>query len=53
MDYLKLYGHLTLYWGRLAFPLFAFIAVEGYLHTSNLKKYIKKRKEKRLKKVKS
>ena len=42
MEYLKLLGHLTLYWGRLAFPLFAFIAVEGYLHTSDLKKYIKR-----------
>lgn len=42
MEYHKLFGHLTLYWGRLAFPLFAFIAVEGYLHTSNLKKYIKR-----------
>ena len=26
--------------GRLAFPLFAFMAVEGYLHTRNLKKYL-------------
>lgn len=26
--------------GRLAFPLFAFMAVEGYLHTRSLKKYI-------------
>ena len=25
--------------GRLAFPLFAFMAVEGYLHTRSLKKY--------------
>ena len=32
----------TLYFGRIAFPLFAFIAVEGYLHTSDLKKYIKR-----------
>lgn len=31
---------LTLYFGRLAFPLFAFIAVQGYLHTSNFKKYL-------------
>ena len=31
-----------MYWGRLAFPLFAFLAVEGYLHTSDLKKYIKR-----------
>lgn len=26
----------------MAFPLFAFVAVEGYLHTSNLKKYVNK-----------
>ena len=26
--------------GRIAFPLFAFMIVEGYKHTSNLKKYI-------------
>ena len=32
----------TLYLGRIAFPLFAFIAVEGYLHTSDLKRYIKR-----------
>lgn len=31
-----------MYIGRIAFPLFAFLAVEGYLHTSNLKKYIKR-----------
>ena len=42
MEYPKQSGYLTLYWGRLAFPLFAFIAVEGYLHTSDLKKYIKR-----------
>lgn len=29
----------TLYLGRIAFPLFAFLATEGYKHTSNLKKY--------------
>lgn len=28
--------------GRLAFPLFAFMIVEGYFHTSNLKKYVKR-----------
>lgn len=26
--------------GRLAFPIFAFMAVEGYFHTKNLKKYV-------------
>jgi hypothetical protein len=28
--------------GRLAFPLFAFMLVEGYFHTRNLKKYIRR-----------
>lgn len=28
--------------GRLAFPIFAFMIVEGYFHTSNLKKYVKR-----------
>lgn len=35
-------GIITQVIGRMAFPLFAFMAVEGYLHTSNLKKYILK-----------
>ncbi len=26
--------------GRIAFPIFAFMIVEGYMHTSNLKKYV-------------
>lgn len=28
--------------GRLAFPIFAFMTVEGYMHTSDRKKYIKR-----------
>ncbi len=28
--------------GRLAFPIFAFMIVEGYTHTNNLKKYAKR-----------
>ena len=27
------------YIGRLAFPIFAFLITEGYIHTSNFKKY--------------
>ena len=27
------------YIGRLSFPVFAYLITEGYLHTSNLKKY--------------
>lgn len=42
MQYLKQLGFITLYLGRISFPLFAFLAVEGYLNTSNLKKYIKR-----------
>ena len=30
---------ITIYLGRIAFPLFAFLITEGYIHTSNLKKY--------------
>lgn len=32
-------GFITLYLGRLSFPLFAFLLTEGYVHTSNIKKY--------------
>lgn len=33
---------LTQYWGRISFPLFAFLVGEGYSHTSNLPKYYKR-----------
>lgn len=33
---------ITVYLGRVAFPLFAFLITEGYMHTSNLKKYIER-----------
>ncbi len=33
---------ITLYLGRISFPLFAFLATEGYVHTSNIKKYFKR-----------
>ena len=28
--------------GRISFPMFAFMIVEGYFHTSNLKNYVKR-----------
>lgn len=34
------FGNWMTYVGRLAFPIFAFLITEGYIHTSNLKKYI-------------
>lgn len=33
---------VTLYLGRISFPLFAFLATEGYVHTSNIKKYFQR-----------
>lgn len=33
---------ITLYFGRIAFPLFAFLLTEGYVHTKNLDKYYKR-----------
>lgn len=30
---------ITQYFGRISYPLFAFILTEGYVHTKNLKKY--------------
>lgn len=38
--YLPSSNFATLYLGRISFPLFAFLLTEGYVHTSNLKKYI-------------
>lgn len=32
----------TMYFGRIAFPLFAFLITEGYVHTKNLKQYYKR-----------
>ena len=28
--------------GRVCFPIYAFLLVEGYFHTSNLKKFVKR-----------
>ena len=33
------FGNWMTYIGRMAFPIFAFQIAEGYLHTSNFKKY--------------
>ena len=33
---------ITKYFGRIAFPLFAFLITEGYIHTKNLKQYYKR-----------
>lgn len=35
-------NEITLYLGRISYPLFAFLLVEGYIHTSDLKKYCKR-----------
>lgn len=34
------FNQFTLYFGRVAFPIFAFCTVQGYIHTHNLKKYL-------------
>lgn len=33
---------LTIYLGRTSYPIFAFLLVEGYIHTRDLKKYYKR-----------
>ena len=35
-------NEFTMYLGRISFPLFAFCTVQGYIHTSDLKKYVKR-----------
>lgn len=35
-------GLLTQYFGRISFPLFAFLITEGYIHTRSREKYIKR-----------
>lgn len=47
VDHLKyafpaLNNNFTLYFGRISFPLFAFGIVQGYKHTKDLKKYVKR-----------
>lgn len=41
-DYLNLYSAYTVMRlvGRIAFPLFAFLVFEGFMHTSNYKRYL-------------
>jgi hypothetical protein len=36
------WNNFTLYFGRISFPLFVFCTVEGYKHTSNFKKYLRR-----------
>lgn len=42
MQFLGTECFVTEYFGRISYPLFAFLLVEGYIHTSNLKKYYKR-----------
>ena len=35
-------NYVTVYMGRIAFPLFAFMITEGYVHTKDLNKYKKR-----------
>lgn len=35
-------NEFTLYFGRIAFPLFAFCCVQSYIHTRDLNKYVKR-----------
>ena len=36
------YNNFTLYMGRISFPLFAFCAIQAYIHTRDVKKYLKR-----------
>lgn len=35
-------NYVTIYFGRIAFPIFAFLITQGYIHTSDIKKYYKR-----------